>query len=65
LGRIKTDYPITIKSDALKNVGREAEQVQLALEKAFNVDTGKLDLSRFSQSLKESKMSLTDLYNDF
>ena len=65
LGRIKTDYPITIKSDALKNVGREAEQVQLALEKAFNVDTGKLDLSRFSQSLKDSKMSLTDLYNDF
>lgn len=65
LGAIKTDYPITLKSDSLKNVSREAEQVQLALEKAFNFDTGKLDLSKFSQSLKESDINLKQLYNDF
>ena len=38
-------------------------KVLRALEKAFNVNTGKLDLSKFSKSLSDSKMTLTDYSN--
>ena len=37
-----------------------ALQLKQNLESAFNVNTGKLDLSKFNQNLKASGMSLTD-----
>ena len=39
---------------------KEVAQLQVALEKAFSFDTGKLDFVKFNQELKKSGKNLTD-----
>lgn len=43
----------------LQQAKNAAAQLSVQLKQAFNQDTGKLDLTRFNQSLKQSGMSLT------
>ena len=40
-----------------------AKQLSIIMDEAFDVDTGKLDLSKLNQSLSKSKMTLTDYSN--
>lgn len=47
----------------LRQASQAAIELQQHLSKAVNVDTGKLDLSRFSASLKASNKDLTTYYN--
>ena len=47
----------------LREAANAAKEVQYHLSQAVNVNTGKLDLNKFSLSLSQSKHSLTDLYN--
>lgn len=60
IGSLKVNMPIT--SD-LKEASLAAQQLQHYLENATNVNTGKLDLSKFSASLQASGVSLTAYAN--
>ena len=42
-----------------------AQKLEQSLHRALNVDTGKLDLSKFSTSLKQAGTSLTELNTSF
>ena len=44
----------------LQEASKEAAHLQAVLEKATNIDTGKLDLGKFNDSLKRSGKSLAD-----
>lgn len=57
---IAKDLPIT---GEIMEAQVAAKQLSTALGEAFNVNTGKLDLSKFSKSLSDSKMTLTDYSN--
>ena len=46
-----------------REAANAAKDLTKHLEAAVNVNTGKLDLNKFSQSLSQSKQSLSDLYN--
>ena len=48
----------------LKAASKAAQDLEKHLQAAVNVDTGKLDLNKFSQSLAASKQTLGDLYRD-
>ena len=48
----------------LKKASQAAQDLEKHLRAALNVDTGKLDLNKFSQSLASSKQNLSDLYKD-
>lgn len=60
IGSLKVNMSIT--SD-LKEASLAAQQLQHYLENATNVNTGKLDLSKFSASLQASGISLTTYAN--
>ena len=47
----------------LREAANAAKDLQNHLAQAVNVNTGKLDLNKFSLSLSQSKQNLTDLYN--
>ena len=49
-----------VNTDSIKTASRAALELQEHLRKAVNVDTGKLDLSRFVTSLNSSKKTLED-----
>jgi hypothetical protein len=51
------DLPIT---GEIMEAQVAAKQLSAALGEAFNVNTGKLDLAKFSKSLSDSKMTLSD-----
>ena len=57
---ITKDLPIT---GEIMEAQVAAKQLSTALGEAFNVNTGKLDLSKFSKSLSDSKMTLTNYSN--
>lgn len=46
----------------LREAANAAKDLTTHLQNAVNVNTGKLDLNKFSQSLSQSKQSLSDLY---
>ena len=48
----------------LKKASQAAQDLEKHLQAAVNVNTGKLDLNKFSQSLASAKQSLGDLYKD-
>lgn len=50
-------------STELRESVKAARELEIHLKNAVNVKTGKLDLSRLSQSLKSSNKTLTDYYN--
>ena len=54
------DLPITKE---IMEAQVAAKQLGATLESSFNVDTGKLDLAKFTSSLKSSGMSLSDYGN--
>ena len=49
--------------NGIRQAAQDARELQDHLSKAVNVDTGRLDLNRFSNSLKSSKKELKDYYN--
>ena len=49
----------------LQDVAHHAALLQTQLKNAFNVNTGKIDLTKFNDSLKQSGMSLEKYYNTF
>ena len=49
--------------NGIRQAAQDARELQNHLSKAVNVDTGRLDLNRFSNSLKSSKKELKDYYN--
>lgn len=52
------DLPMNQLSSGLDQAKNAAAQLSVQLRQAFNQDTGRLDLSRFNQQLKQSGMNL-------
>lgn len=50
-------------SSNISNAIKDVAKLKVELQNAFNVDTGKLDFSRFSQGIKESGKQLKDYAN--
>ena len=65
LRRIQTERIEIIDDIALKNASKAALDLQRHLQASVNVDTGKIDLTRFSQSLKQSGQNLEYFYSSF
>ena len=61
LKRIGGTTTIGFDSGALSEGVRAAQELQMHLEKAVNVNTGKIDLQTLSKSLKQSGSSIEDL----
>lgn len=57
---LEKDLPITKEIIEAQNAAKE---LQFILNQAFDINSGKLDLSKFNQSLKQSGMSLVDYSN--
>ena len=49
--------------NGIRQAAQDARELQTHLSNAVNVDTGKLDLNRFSNSLKKSNKELKDYYD--
>ncbi len=49
----------------LESIRKNAEVVEIALEKAFNPKIGSVNLSKFNQELKKENRSIKDIYNSF
>ena len=64
LQKIQTIPKINFDDSALKNASKSAQELESHLQAAFNVNTGKLDLSQFSASLSKSDKQLEDYYKD-
>ena len=64
LTKIQTQPAKLFDDVELKKASQAAQDLQHHLNAAINVDTGKLDLNKFSQSLTSSKQKLSDLYKD-
>ena len=54
----------TFNNADMQKAIQAAKDLQLHLNKAVNVDTGRLDLSRFSKSLKSANQSLKSIRDD-
>ena len=63
LNKISTKNSQIFDDKGLKDAASAAKDLTKHLEASVNVNTGKLDLNKFTQSLTQSKTSLTDLYN--
>ena len=50
-----------LDKDSLKDGVHAAQQLEKVLKNAFNINTGNLDLSKFSSGLKQANMSATQL----
>lgn len=62
LNKISTSAPKTFNLNEFQKAAEAAENLKRHLNAAVNVDTGKLDLSKFSQSLNKSHQDLNDIY---
>lgn len=60
---IQASRTITINDTSLQEAKQAAADLKLHLDRATSVDTGKLNLGTFSQSLKKSGQDLNTLYN--
>ena len=49
----------------LESIRKNAEIVEIALEKAFNPKIGSVNLSKFDQELKKENRSIKDIHNSF
>lgn len=61
LQQIATPKTIMVNGGAIQQAAQAAQTLQLHLQKAINVNTGKLDLYRLNTSLKEANLSLQGL----
>ena len=62
----------TLKSSVVRNIGEDTKQAaqdvarfSSLLQNAVNINTGKLDLSKFNKSLKEANTSIPKMANSF
>lgn len=62
LNKISTSAPKTFDITEFQKAAEAAENLKKHLNAAVNTNTGKLDLSKFSQSLSKSNQSLNDIY---
>lgn len=60
MGKFGANSPIKSLTPEIQTAMKAASQLQAALEGAVNVQTGKLDLGKFSQSLHANQMKLSD-----
>ena len=60
---VNTNKSNFVLTDNIKEATVAATQLQVQLESAVNVNTGRLDLGKFSQSLKKSGMSIEQYKN--
>ena len=60
MGNFGANSPIKSLTPEIQTAMKAASQLQAALEGAVNVQTGKLDLGKFSQSLNTNQMKLSD-----
>lgn len=60
MGKFGANAPIKSLTPEIQTAMKAASQLQAALEGAVNVQTGKLDLGKFSQSLNANQMKLSD-----
>ena len=63
LNKISSKNSQIFDDKGLKDAASAAKDLTKYLEASVNVNTGKLDLNKFTQSLSQSKTSLNDLYN--
>ena len=63
LDKISSKNSQIFDDKGLKDAASAAKDLTKYLEASVNVNTGKLDLNKFTQSLSQSKTSLNDLYN--
>ena len=61
LNNIITNKTLNLDSSSISKASQAASELQFHLSKAVNVDTGKLDLSKFNASLASSKSSVASL----
>ena len=59
INKIASHPPSLLDDQDLKDASKSAQELQKHLSAAVNVNTGKLDLSKFSQSLSKSGKDLT------
>ena len=64
LNRIQTKPTQLFDDVQLKKASQAANELQMHLQRAVDVDTGRLDLSKFSTSLNASNKSLKDYQKD-
>ena len=62
LNKISTTAPKTFDLSEFQKASEAAQNLKKHLDAAVNTNTGKLDLSKFSQSLSKSNQSLNDIY---
>lgn len=60
---IQTNRTITVNDKSLQEAKQAASDLKFHLAQATSVDTGKLNLGAFSQSLKKAGQDLNTLYN--
>ena len=65
LRNIHTQKIEVIDDVQFKNATKAAQELQRHLQNSVNVDTGKIDLTRFSQSLKQSNQNLEYFKTNF
>ena len=63
LDNISRNTTIGVNAGSVHEAVQAAQQLQIHLDRATNVDTGKLDLGKLSTSLKASNTSLSSLTN--
>ena len=64
LDNISSNTAIGVDDGALQRAVESAQQLQVHLQNAVDVDTGKIDLIKFNQSLKTAKTDLRTLSTD-
>lgn len=63
LTQIGTNTKIGVESGSIAQAAQAARQLQIHLQSAVNQDTGKLNLTQFNASLRQSGLSLSQLSN--
>ncbi len=61
LQQIATPKTVTVNGGAIQQAAQAAQSLQMHLQNAMNVNTGKLDLTKLNFSLKQAGLSLNDL----
>ena len=61
LQQIATPKTVVVNGGAIQQAAQAAQSLQMHLQSAMNVNTGKLDLTKLNTSLKQSGQSLSEL----
>ena len=63
LQKIQTTPKDIVNVTSIREASKAASELEMHIRKAIDTDTGKLDMSRFAESLSRSNKSLTDYAN--